>query len=132
MLYSSIALLFTTSCSEFSTHTSVSSLSPFGFDAMTPNSSENNLPWSQEFVPLGAVGLFSACSPEYQDHVNSVVAKANLVYMDFLQSDEGRGFSGQVHHSHIGSFNISGLTFDHSLYLALKLKLISCQRQIYN
>ncbi|WAR03801.1 PITM1-like protein [Mya arenaria] len=49
-----------------------------------------------EFVPLGALGLFSSCSPEYQDHINSMVAKANLVYMDFLQSDEGRGFNGQV------------------------------------
>ncbi|XP_060558830.1 protein retinal degeneration B-like isoform X3 [Ruditapes philippinarum] len=74
----------------------LSSLSPFGFDAMTPNSSEGALPWSQEFVPLGAVGLFSVCSPDYQDHVNSVIAKANLVFMDFLQSEEGKGFNGQV------------------------------------
>ncbi|XP_053375025.1 protein retinal degeneration B-like isoform X3 [Mercenaria mercenaria] len=74
----------------------LSSLSPFGFDAMTPNSGEGALPWSQEFVPLGAVGLFSVCSPDYQDHVNSVIAKANLVFMDFLQSDEGKGFNGQV------------------------------------
>ncbi|XP_052247564.1 protein retinal degeneration B-like isoform X1 [Dreissena polymorpha] len=73
----------------------LSSLSPFGSDS-TPHHIEGNLPWSQEFVPLGALGLFSACSPEYQDHVNSVVAKANLVYMDFLQSDDGRGFTGQV------------------------------------
>ncbi|XP_052801776.1 protein retinal degeneration B-like isoform X2 [Mya arenaria] len=74
----------------------LSSLSPFGFDAMSPNPAESGLPWSQEFVPLGALGLFSSCSPEYQDHINSMVAKANLVYMDFLQSDEGRGFNGQV------------------------------------
>lgn len=65
---------------------------------MTPNSMESNLPWSQEFVPLGAVSLFSSCSPDYQDHINSVVAKANLVYMDFLQSEEGKGFTGQVSH----------------------------------
>jgi len=63
---------------------------------MSPNPADGNLPWGQEFVPLGALGLFSTCSPEYQDHVNSVVAKANLVYMDFLQSVEGKGFNGQV------------------------------------
>ena len=75
-----------------------SSLSPYGFDALTPGSAESSgtLPWSQEFVPLGAVALFSTCSPEYQDNINTVVAKANLVYMDFLKSDEGKGFNGQV------------------------------------
>ena len=75
-----------------------SSLSPYGFDALTPGSAEScgTLPWSQEFVPLGAVALFSTCSPEYQDNINTVVAKANLVYMDFLKSDEGKGFNGQV------------------------------------
>ncbi|KAL4223794.1 Membrane-associated phosphatidylinositol transfer protein 2 [Mactra antiquata] len=88
----------------------LSSLSPFGFDAMTPNTSEGALPWSQEFVPLGAVGLFSACSPDYQDHVNSVIAKANLVYMDFLQSEEGKGFNGQV--SILADATGSILTYD--------------------
>ena len=81
---------------SFSTLSLISSLSPFGFDTMTPNVGESNLPWSQEFVPLGAVALFSGCSPDYKDHVNSVVAKANLVYIDFLQSEEGKGFNGQV------------------------------------
>ena len=76
----------------------ITSLSPYGFDALTPGSAESSgtLPWSQEFVPLGAVALFSTCSPEYQDNINTVVAKANLVYMDFLKSDEGKGFNGQV------------------------------------
>lgn len=47
-------------------------------------------------VPIGAIPLLSTCTPEFQVAVNKTVACANVVYSDFLKSDEGRNFAGQV------------------------------------
>ncbi|KAJ8312604.1 hypothetical protein KUTeg_009977 [Tegillarca granosa] len=75
----------------------LSSLSPTLYEAQTPKPGENGGPvWTQEFVPLGAISLFSSSSPDYQEQVNKMVAKANLIYHDFLLSDEGKGFTGNV------------------------------------
>lgn len=71
------------------------SLSPYGLDPQTPKSQEASL-WTQDFVPLGAIALFASSNPEYHEGVNKMVAKANLVYQDFLTSGEGKGFTGQV------------------------------------
>lgn len=73
----------------------VYSLSPYGLDPQTPKSQEASL-WTQDFVPLGAIALFASSNPEYHEGVNKMVAKANLVYQDFLTSGEGKGFTGQV------------------------------------
>ena len=35
-------------------------------------------------------------SPFYNDAVNSMVVAANMVYREFLKSDEGQGFRGEV------------------------------------
>ena len=73
----------------------ICSLSPFGFD--TPTSKNPDAPlWTQEFVPLGAISLFSTSNPEYHEYVNKMVAKSNLVFQEFLLSDEGKGFTGQA------------------------------------
>lgn len=74
----------------------VYSLSPYGLDPQTPKSQEASL-WTQDFVPLGAIALFASSNPEYHEGVNKMVAKANLVYQDFLTSGEGKGFTGQVY-----------------------------------
>ena len=50
----------------------------------------------QEFVPLGAVSLFATSNPDYQEQINKMVAKANLVHHEFTLSEEGKGFTGQV------------------------------------
>lgn len=71
------------------------SLSPYGLDAQTPKSQDASL-WTQDFVPLGAIALFASSNPDYHESVNKMVAKANLVYQDFLISGEGKGFNGQV------------------------------------
>lgn len=47
-------------------------------------------------VPIGAIPLLTMCSPDFQDSVNRTIASANLVYNDFLKTDEGRGFNGQI------------------------------------
>lgn len=50
-----------------------------------------------DHLPLAALPLLAIVSPRYQDAVATVIARANQVYHDFLQSEEGQGFSGQVH-----------------------------------
>ncbi|EDX17852.1 GD17143 [Drosophila simulans] len=47
-------------------------------------------------VPIGAVPLLSVASPEFHETVNKTVAAANIVYHEFLISEEGHGFSGQI------------------------------------
>ncbi|KAK3581976.1 hypothetical protein CHS0354_003237 [Potamilus streckersoni] len=73
----------------------LSSLAPFGFDT-TPVTTDSNLPWTMEYIPLGTVALFSTSSADYKDHINTMVAKANLVYQEFLNSSEGKGFNGKI------------------------------------
>ena len=63
-------------------------------EAQTP-SLETNIVTNENF-PLGAISLLAAASPEYCDAVVTVIARANATYNDFLRSDEGLGFNGQV------------------------------------
>lgn len=52
-------------------------------------------PVSSSF-PLSAISLMVSSSPFYNDAVNSMVVAANMVYREFLKSDEGQGFRGEV------------------------------------
>ncbi|EDS45238.1 m-rdgb2 retinal degeneration protein b [Culex quinquefasciatus] len=70
----------------------LSSLSPYSFDASPSTADIPNL----TDIPIGAIPLLTTCSPDFQDAVNRAVASANMVYAEFLRSDEGKGFSGQV------------------------------------
>lgn len=47
-------------------------------------------------VPIGAIPLLTTCSPDFHDAVNKTVANANIGYAEFLKSEEGKGFNGQV------------------------------------
>ncbi|CAG2188840.1 PITPNM [Mytilus edulis] len=73
----------------------LASITPFSFESQTPNSVDGPI-WTQEFVPLGAIALFASSNPDYHECVNKTVSKANIVYQEFLMSDEGKGFNGQV------------------------------------
>lgn len=73
----------------------LASLNPSSFESHTPTSVDGPH-WTQEFVPLGAIALFASSNPDYHECVNKMVSKANLVYQEFLMSDEGKGFTGQV------------------------------------
>ena len=44
----------------------------------------------------GTIPIFATSSPEYHTSVNKMVANANQVFTDFLHSEEGLGFCGQV------------------------------------
>ncbi|CAH1800392.1 unnamed protein product [Owenia fusiformis] len=81
-------------CSE--TLRVLSSLSPYGFDAQSPDAMDNSFAKRSDFIPIGALALFATNSPEYHDIVTTVISRANYVYSDFLKSEEGLGFNGQV------------------------------------
>ncbi|XP_026853585.2 membrane-associated phosphatidylinositol transfer protein 3 isoform X2 [Electrophorus electricus] len=67
----------------------VSNLNPYSYDESCMSSSVDHL-------PLAALPLLAIASPHYQDAVVTVIARANQVYHNFLQSPEGQGFTGQV------------------------------------
>ncbi|KAM6423458.1 membrane-associated phosphatidylinositol transfer protein 2 isoform 8-T9 [Liasis olivaceus] len=67
----------------------VSNLSPYSYD-------EGCLSNSQDHIPLAALPLLATSSPQYQEAVATVILRANQVYGDFIKSQEGASFSGQV------------------------------------
>ncbi|XP_006865543.1 PREDICTED: membrane-associated phosphatidylinositol transfer protein 2 [Chrysochloris asiatica] len=67
----------------------VSNLSPYSHD-------EGCLSSSQDHIPLAALPLLATSSPQYQEAVATVIQRANLAYGDFIKSQEGLTFSGQV------------------------------------
>ncbi|KAK6475557.1 membrane-associated phosphatidylinositol transfer protein 3-like [Huso huso] len=67
----------------------VSNLNPYSYD-------ESCLSSSVDHIPLAALPLLAISSPQYQEAVATVITRANQVYHDFLKSQEGAGFSGQV------------------------------------
>ena len=74
---------------------SPSSLNPYSFDAQSPLSSDSPVATS-ETLPFGAISLFATGVPEYYDAVGTIIAKGNAAYNEFLRSEEGIGFNGQV------------------------------------
>ncbi|XP_072310438.1 membrane-associated phosphatidylinositol transfer protein 2-like isoform X2 [Eucyclogobius newberryi] len=67
----------------------VSNLSPYSYD-------ESCLSSSQDHIPLAALPLLATSAPQYQDAVATVILRANQVYSDFVKSQEGAPFTGQV------------------------------------
>lgn len=70
----------------------LSSLSPYSFDT-SPSAAD--IPNVAD-VPIGAIPLLAVASPEFQDTVNKTIIAANIVYHEFVKSEEGHGFSGQI------------------------------------
>lgn len=70
----------------------LSSLSPYSFDT---SPSQIDLPNLTD-IPIGAIPLLTTCTQDFVDAVNRAVGQANQVYLDFLKSDDGHGFNGQV------------------------------------
>ncbi|XP_055566302.1 membrane-associated phosphatidylinositol transfer protein 2 isoform X10 [Falco biarmicus] len=67
----------------------VSSLSPYSYD-------EGCLSNSQDHIPLAALPLLATSSPQYQEAVATVIVRANQAYSEFIKSQEGMSFNGQV------------------------------------
>ncbi|XP_054007489.1 protein retinal degeneration B isoform X1 [Hylaeus anthracinus] len=72
----------------------LSSLSPYSFD-VSPSSMDAPQV-THDTIPIGAIPLFASSTPEYQDAVSRVINGANQVYHEFIKSEEGRGFTGQI------------------------------------
>ena len=49
-----------------------------------------------ELCIFSCIPVLAASSPDYQQNVSQLINLANKEYQDFLQSEEGFGFSGQV------------------------------------
>jgi hypothetical protein len=71
----------------------ISSLSPYSFDLYGAGDSPQ---MTHESIPIGAIPLISTSQIEYLDAVVKTVSAANQVYAEFLKSDEGQGFNGQI------------------------------------
>lgn len=70
------------------------SLSPYSFDV---SPSCNDAPHvTHDSVPIGAIPLLASASPDYQEAVSRTVTAANAAYNEFIKSDEGKGFNGQI------------------------------------
>ncbi|NXX81672.1 PITM2 protein, partial [Urocolius indicus] len=67
----------------------VSSLSPYSYD-------EGCLSNSQDHIPLAALPLLATSSPQYQEAIATVIVRANQAYSEFIKSQEGTSFNGQV------------------------------------
>ncbi|KAG0716142.1 Protein retinal degeneration B [Chionoecetes opilio] len=67
-------------------------LSPYGLDA-TPVCGEV---CGGDSVPVGAVPLLATSVPEYDECVVRTLNATNAAYHEFLRSEEGHGFNGQV------------------------------------
>ncbi|NXO05458.1 PITM2 protein, partial [Rhinopomastus cyanomelas] len=67
----------------------VSSLSPYSYD-------EGCLSNSQDHIPLAALPLLATSSPQYQEAIATVIVRANQAYSEFIRSQEGQSFNGQV------------------------------------
>lgn len=73
---------------------SIYSLSPYSFD-VSPSCMDAP-PVTHDTIPIGAIPLLASSTPDYSDAVSRVISGANQVYHEFVKSDEGRGFNGQV------------------------------------
>ncbi|XP_076306047.1 protein retinal degeneration B-like isoform X2 [Tachypleus tridentatus] len=72
----------------------LSSLSPYSFQSSP--SAIDGISHTYDAIPLGSLPLFATSSPDYQENVSRAIATANQTYHEFLKSEEGSGFSGQV------------------------------------
>lgn len=72
----------------------LSSLSPYSFDVSPSCIDVQQV--THDSIPIGAIPLLATCTSDYQDAVSRTINGANIVYQEFLKSEEGQGFSGQV------------------------------------
>jgi len=73
----------------------LSTLSPYSFD-VNPGDSATDPGVSNDRLPIGTIPLFATSSPDYVHSINKMIQSANKVYNDFLHSEDGLGFCGQV------------------------------------
>ncbi|XP_038214824.1 protein retinal degeneration B [Zerene cesonia] len=72
----------------------LSTLSPYSFDC-SPSSMETPS-LTNDLIPIGAIPLIATTAPEYSDHITKTIVSANAVYNEFIKSEDGKGFAGQI------------------------------------
>lgn len=72
----------------------LSTLSPYSFDNSPMTTESPSL--TNDLIPIGAIPLIATSSPEYAESVTKTIHTANAVYHEFIRSEEGKGFNGQV------------------------------------
>ncbi|XP_054155190.1 protein retinal degeneration B-like isoform X2 [Oppia nitens] len=72
----------------------LSSLSPYSFQASP--SAIDGVYHTYDAIPIGALPVFAISSHEYYENVSKVISTTNHIYSEFLKSEEGLGFCGQV------------------------------------
>ncbi|XP_046962154.1 protein retinal degeneration B isoform X2 [Vanessa cardui] len=72
----------------------LSTLSPYSFDCSPSTSETPSL--TNDLIPIGAIPLIATSSPEYYEYVTKTIVSANMAYNEFIKSEDGKGFNGQV------------------------------------
>ena len=54
------------------------------------------------YIPVGAISLLATEHHSYHSALEKVSVSANKVYREFLRSEEGRDFNGQVSYWTLG------------------------------
>ncbi|XP_075974197.1 retinal degeneration B [Anticarsia gemmatalis] len=72
----------------------LSTLSPYSFDCSPSTIETPSL--TNDLIPIGAIPLIATTSPDYPESITKTINSANAVYTEFVKSDDGKGFNGQV------------------------------------
>ena len=72
----------------------LSTLSPYSFDCSPSTIETPSL--TNDLIPIGAIPLIATTSPDYAESVTKTINSANSAFNDFIKSEDGRGFNGQV------------------------------------
>ncbi|KAF4523499.1 hypothetical protein B566_EDAN004570, partial [Ephemera danica] len=72
----------------------LSSLNPYSFDVSPSCTDTPHI--THDSIPIGAIPMFATSTPEYRDAITRVISSVNSAYQEFIRSDEGHGFNGQV------------------------------------
>nr|CAI5848674.1 unnamed protein product [Callosobruchus analis] len=72
----------------------LSSLTPYSFD-VSPSSID--IPQvTHDSIPIGAIPIMATSTSDYVEAVSRTITAANAAYQEFIRSEEGQGFMGQV------------------------------------
>ncbi|CAH0548015.1 unnamed protein product [Brassicogethes aeneus] len=72
----------------------LSSLSPYSFD-VSPSCID--VPQvTHDSIPIGAMPVLATSTQDYQEAVSRTINCANNAYQEFIKSEEGQGFTGQI------------------------------------
>ncbi|KAJ8922249.1 hypothetical protein NQ315_004186 [Exocentrus adspersus] len=72
----------------------LSSLSPYSFDVSPSCIDVPQI--THDSIPIGAIPILASSTSDYAEAVSRTITAANAAYQDFIKSEEGQGFSGQV------------------------------------